>query len=139
MINQEIILKDENDSINLAKALVGKLKAGDILAFYGNLGTGKTTICRGIIKSVCGEDTNVISPTFNLLQTYKTDLFEVFHFDLYRLKHPDEIFELGIEEAFNNNLCLIEWPEIIEHLLPKDTIRIKIELKEDNTRTASLG
>lgn len=142
------ILKTEQDSVNFAYSLAKTLKAGDILLFNGNLGSGKTFICREIIKYFCGTGTNVTSPTFNLLQTYEAPNFVIYHYDLYRLKYAEEIYELGIEEALDNNLCLIEWPEIISGLfqtLPSGNSMININLKaiNDGSRTvemvASLG
>lgn len=137
MLNSKIILNSEQDSINLAIKLAQTLAKGDIVAFSGDLGSGKTFFCRQIIQFFCGSSTNVISPTFNLLQTYKTKDFTIFHFDLYRLKISEEIYELGIEEALQNNLCLIEWPELVEHLLPRPVIRVNL-LIENNQRMCEL-
>ena len=131
---QEFALKHEQDTKQLAQQLAGKLKSGDILAFSGDLGSGKTFFCREIIKNLCGRQTNVISPTFNLLQIYKYKNCFIYHFDLYRLKHTFEVYELGIEEAFSGHVCLIEWPELIEAILPKDTIHINIEIADSNWR-----
>ena len=122
-----MILNSEQDTLNYGKEVANSLEATDIITLYGNLGAGKTMIAREIIKYFCGETTIVTSPTFNILQTYQAPNFMIYHYDLYRVKSLNEIYELGIEEAFNHNLCLIEWPEIIESLLPKPYI--KIELK----------
>ncbi len=130
----EFISNSEQESINFAKEFATKLKAGNIVTFSGDLGSGKTFLCRQIIKGLCGKNTNVISPTFNLLQTYELPHFTIYHFDLYRLRDINEIYELGIEEAFTNNLCLIEWPEIIHPILPRDTINIKLEVISDRYR-----
>lgn len=122
------ILNNQQESIELAHNIAKNLLAGDILTFTGDLGSGKTFLCREIIKYCCGQDTNVISPTFNLLQTYKADNFTIYHFDLYRLKSLSETYELGIEEALQNNICLIEWPKIIEHILPNSTIKFNLQI-----------
>ena len=111
----------------MAREFASNIRPGDVLTFSGELGSGKSFFCREIIKYLCGEQTSVISPTFNLLQTYEYQSCAIYHFDLYRLKFPDEIYELGIEEALSGNICLIEWPEIISSLLPKDAIHIEIE------------
>lgn len=137
------ILKTEQDSVKFALDLAKTIKAGDILLFNGNLGSGKTFICREIIKYFCGADTNVTSPTFNLLQTYEAPNFGIYHYDLYRLKYPSEIYELGIEEAWDNNLCLIEWPEIISGLLQalpasNSVINIKLKVSDDGSRIAEV-
>lgn len=131
---QKFILNSEQETTELAKNIAGKIKKGDILTFSGDLGSGKTFLCREIIKALCGSDTKVISPTFNLLQIYQTANFEIYHFDLYRLNHPDEIYELGIEDAFDK-VCLIEWPEIISHILPKKSVtEIKISIISSTSR-----
>lgn len=139
MTPQKFLLNSEEETVELAKKIASKLKKGDILTFSGDLGSGKTFLCREIIKALCGDDTNVISPTFNLLQIYQAPDFEIYHFDLYRLKHPHEIYELGIEDAFDK-VCLIEWPEIISHILPKNNvIEIKISIINDNAREVVIG
>jgi tRNA threonylcarbamoyladenosine biosynthesis protein TsaE len=130
----EFISNSEQESINFAKEFATKLKPGNILTFSGDLGSGKTFLCRQIIKELCGQNTSVISPTFNLLQTYELPHFTIYHFDLYRLRDINEIYELGIEEAFTGNLCLIEWPEIIRPILPKDVLNIEIEIASEQCR-----
>ena len=130
---QEFILQDENDTKHLAQKIAKNIKPNDIFAFKGDLGSGKSFFCREIIKFLCGQQTTVISPTFNLLQTYEYKDCSIYHFDLYRLQHSSEVYELGIEEAFAGNICLIEWPELIDEMLPKETIHINIEII-DNTK-----
>jgi tRNA threonylcarbamoyladenosine biosynthesis protein TsaE len=131
---QEFILESEDDTKNLAIKIANTIKKGSIITFSGDLGSGKTFLCRQIIKNLCGQNTKVISPTFNLLQIYQAEDFEIYHYDLYRLKHLEEIYELGIEEAFADHVCLIEWPFIINNILPKDTVSIKIYIISDTTR-----
>lgn len=131
---QEFILESEQASKKLAQNIANKIKPNDILALTGDLGSGKTFFCREIIKSLCGQKTAVISPTFNLLQIYEHKNCSVYHFDLYRLNHITEIYELGIEEAFSGHICLIEWPELIDSILPVDsTTYISIRII-DNTK-----
>jgi len=127
------IVNSEEETILLARKIASQIKPLDVLAFEGDLGSGKTFLCRHIIKTLCG-DVNVSSPTFNLLQIYGATNFEIYHFDLYRLKSIHEAYELGIEDAFNHHVCLIEWPEIIRDLLPKSTITINIEMVNDASR-----
>lgn len=139
MQKQELTLKTEKETKKLALKLATQMGKGSIITISGGLGAGKTFLCRHIIKYLSEEDVKVVSPTFNLLQIYPTKHFEIFHFDLYRLKNLEEIYELGIEEAFSgNHVCLIEWPEIISDLLPKNTIVIKISINSDNTRLVSI-
>jgi tRNA threonylcarbamoyladenosine biosynthesis protein TsaE len=128
------LVNNETDTTQLARTMARNLKNGVILAFSGPLGSGKTFLCREIIKTLCGVDVNVTSPTFNLLQIYNAPLFDIYHFDLYRLKSPDEFYELGIEDAFNGHVTLIEWPEIISHLLPPSAINVKINILSDTSR-----
>ncbi len=139
----EYILQNEMKSTAWARNFATTLKSGNIVTFTGDLGSGKTFLCREIIRYFCGAQTNVSSPTFNLLQTYQNinhnnDSFTIYHFDLYRLKHSDEVFDLGIEEAWYNNICLIEWPEIIESILPKEAIKIHLQILEENKRALSI-
>jgi tRNA threonylcarbamoyladenosine biosynthesis protein TsaE len=136
-LTEEFHLNNEDESKELARKIAGNIKAGTVLAFKGDLGAGKSFFCRQIIKSLCGEDTKVISPTFNLLQTYETNGFTIYHYDLYRLEHVSEIYELGIEDALSGNVTLIEWPEIAASLLPQDTIYIQIDIIDDQKRLVS--
>ncbi len=115
----------------LAEAFAQLLKIGDIVALYGNLGVGKTAFTRFLVQSLCRADEEVPSPTFTLLQTYENDDFPIFHFDLYRLKQPEEVFELGIEDAFYDGVSLIEWPEKMGSYLPQKKI-LKIEISVEN-------
>ncbi|MDG1436913.1 MAG: tRNA (adenosine(37)-N6)-threonylcarbamoyltransferase complex ATPase subunit type 1 TsaE [Rickettsiaceae bacterium] len=139
MQNKTYILEHEQDSRDFAKQLANTIKPGSILVFNGDLGAGKTFLCREIIKELCGSQTRIISPTFNLLQTYDYKDIVIYHFDLYRLKNPSEIYELGIEDALSGNICLIEWPDIIANILPEDTIHIKIEIDGADKRKVTLG
>ena len=118
--------QNEQETARIASELAQKLHVGDIVALYGTLGMGKTAFCRGFIQSFLNEQ-DVPSPTFTLLQTYDTPKFPIYHFDMYRLKSPEEAFEIGIEDAFAEGVSLIEWPEKIGNLLPKKHIRIFIE------------
>ncbi|AFB31000.1 MULTISPECIES: tRNA (adenosine(37)-N6)-threonylcarbamoyltransferase complex ATPase subunit type 1 TsaE [spotted fever group] len=132
-------LNSEEETKKLAKLLAQSLKPNDIVLLNGDLGVGKTFFCREIIKYFCGENTSIISPTFNLLQTYKASNFTIYHYDLYRLKSPEEIYELGFEEALlNGNLILIEWSEIIKHLLTPPLIEVNLEVLDNNKRLCSI-
>lgn len=110
-------------SVKLAKSIT----LGDVITFVGDLGAGKTTLIREIIHSLLSDDKiEVTSPTFNLLHVYKFDNITISHFDLYRLKNLAEAYELGIEDAFFSSVSLIEWPEIIDDILPNDRLEIQL-------------
>jgi tRNA threonylcarbamoyladenosine biosynthesis protein TsaE len=116
---------------DFGKQLAKSLKSQDVVALYGDLGVGKTYLSSAIIHGLLGAEIEVLSPTFNLVHTYDTDKFKVWHFDLYRLDNSSEVYELGIEDAFNYGISLIEWPEIVEHLLPSNAIKIHIKFADD--------
>lgn len=106
-------------------------KPGQCFALYGNLGFGKTTFTQYLIKVLNPKIETIISPTFNIIQTYSNDIAEIWHVDCYRLKSVDEFYDLGIDEAFSNYITIIEWPEIIEDLLPSDVIKIQFSKMGD--------
>jgi tRNA threonylcarbamoyladenosine biosynthesis protein TsaE len=101
----------EASTIALAARLAGVAEAGDVLALEGPLGAGKTVFARGFIRALTRPDEEVPSPTFTLVQVYEGAACPIHHFDLYRIESPDELYELGIEEALGDGITLIEWPE----------------------------
>ncbi len=129
----------EKDTCAVAAWLAERVSAGDVIALYGTLGAGKTAFCRGFIQSLIGNTEDVPSPTFTLLQVYDTPVFPVYHFDMYRLKTPDEAYEIGIEDAFAEGVSLIEWPEKIGSLLPKKHISVQIQIQTDYRKIAIEG
>ena len=124
-------LSNLSDTQKLAESFSSLLQVGDIVALYGTLGVGKTAFTRFMVQYLCGKDEEVPSPTFTLLQTYEAENFDIFHFDLYRLKKPEEVFELGIEDAFYEGVSMIAWPEKMGNILPLDKI-LKIEISVEN-------
>ena len=123
---------------NLPAASKELLKiAGDcrIFAFYGAMGAGKTTIIKSICKSLGAVDL-VTSPTFTIVNEYKINAGEsIYHFDFYRIKKLEEIFDFGVEEYFaSGSYCFLEWPELAEEALPDGIVRIKIDVTHDNQR-----
>jgi tRNA threonylcarbamoyladenosine biosynthesis protein TsaE len=109
----------------LAARLAPLLRAGNVVALSGELGAGKTFLARAIIQALGGPD-EVPSPTFTLVQTYDLSPAPVWHFDLYRLARPEEAYELDIEDAFIDAISLIEWPERLGALLPRDRLDIHL-------------
>ena len=133
---EQIIVNNEEESKQLAQKIASNIKSGDVIAFEGDLGSGKSFFCREIIKHLCGSNTKVTSPTFNLLQTYESKNFTIYHYDLYRVEHISELYELGFEDALSGNVTLVEWPELAQSLLP-NLIFIKIEIIDETTRRIS--
>lgn len=123
-----ISCKTEQDTKFLAEKFAKIAKKGDVFALFGTLGAGKSVFSRYFIQKLT-DITDVPSPTFTLLQTYEAHNFEIYHYDMYRLKSPDEAYELDIEEAFYGGVSLVEWPEKILPLLPKDIWHINISVK----------
>ena len=116
---------------NLARQLAGIAGSGDIFALKGDLGAGKTVFARAFIQSLSDVDTEVPSPTFTLVQTYDFGTTPIYHFDLYRLKHAEEAFELGLDEAFAEGISLIEWPERLDNLLPPHCLTLTLVYGEN--------
>ncbi|MCR9268860.1 MAG: tRNA (adenosine(37)-N6)-threonylcarbamoyltransferase complex ATPase subunit type 1 TsaE [Hyphomonadaceae bacterium] len=115
---------------SLAQRLAPLLKAGDVIALQGGLGAGKTTFSRALIAALLGQDTDVPSPTYTLVQTYDGPDFPIFHYDLYRIEDPEEVFELGWEET-QDGLALIEWPDRAGAHLPAWRLDLTIEIAGD--------
>lgn len=134
---QTIPLADPAATEALAAAYAARLAPGDIIALTGDLGAGKTVFARALIRALgraAGiEIDHVPSPTFTLVQLYELADFTLYHFDLYRLEAPEEVWETGIEEAFAGGVSVIEWAERIEHLLPPHHIGIDLAFGADET------
>ena len=113
-----IILASEKETAALGAALAMQARRGDVIALYGPLGAGKTTLARGFIQKITDSDEEVVSPTFTIVQIYDAADVPIWHFDLYRLHNPDDAMELGFEEALATGISVIEWPERLGNLLP---------------------
>lgn len=123
-----LTLADEAATRGLGARLAGVLAAGDVLALAGDLGAGKTTLARGLIQAALGGCEPVPSPTFTLVQTYEPAAGPaIWHFDLYRLTEPEELIEIGWEEAMAGGIVLVEWPERASDALPPDTLWLLLE------------
>ena len=121
----QISLLNEAATLRLGAALAKHVHLGDTLALRGNLGAGKTTLARGLISALSGES-EVPSPTYTLVQTYETPKGELWHGDMYRLERPEDCIELGLEDAFLDCICVIEWPDKLGDFLPGASIDITI-------------
>ena len=119
-------LKTENATRKFALALGAALKRGDIILLRGGIGAGKSFVARAVIQSLQEHPEDIPSPTFTLVQTYETSVGEIWHADLYRLSSVGEVEELGLLEAFDSAICLIEWPDILGSLIPEKALQIDI-------------
>lgn len=120
-------IADEAATAALARRLAPHLAPGDVVTLHGDLGAGKTAFARAVIRALSGAEVEVPSPTFTLVQTYDTDAGAVWHFDLYRLSGPDEVTELGWEEAADG-IALVEWPERLGPLAPANRLELALRL-----------
>lgn len=138
---EQINVKRLEDLPQAARQIVGLLGTNRIVCFYGAMGAGKTTLIKAICDELGVNDT-VVSPTFALVNEYTTALGNpIYHFDFYRIEKLEEVYDFGYEEYFysDNGICLIEWPELMEELLPdKGVIRFAINVNDDGSRTISL-
>jgi tRNA threonylcarbamoyladenosine biosynthesis protein TsaE len=135
---RKITLKNPDETARFARDLGCKLAAGDCLLLQGNIGAGKTHFARSLVQSLQDHPEDVPSPTFTLVQTYDTRNGELWHADLYRLGSLDEITELGLEDAFDTAICLIEWPDRLEELTPKQALTLGFSPDPDAPDTRHL-
>lgn len=122
-----VITKSADETVEFGKKLSSQLKQGDVVSLYGDLGSGKTQLVKGICLGL-GVKQTVNSPTFIIVNEYSSTNFPaIYHFDLYRMKSQDEILETGFQDYLaGNSITLIEWPEKIEDLLPENTVIIRL-------------
>ena len=123
----KFLLEDEARASRFGAALARHLRAGDTVLLEGPVGAGKSHIARAAIRALCGDGTEVPSPTFTLVQVYDGPECEILHADLYRLTDPDEIVELGLVEAMESAILLVEWPDRLGSYLPAKAIRLHLE------------
>ena len=117
----------EKETFELGKNLGEQAKAGQIFCLNGDLGVGKTVFTQGFAKGL-GIEENVNSPTFTIIQVYEEGRIPLYHFDVYRIGNPEEMYEIGYEEYFfREGVCLIEWSKLIEELIPEEAINIEID------------
>lgn len=133
---QEITFEINNieELSKVSDSLISLRDKSNIIAFYGNMGAGKTTLIKNLCQKL-GVHDEVNSPTFALVNEYQTEnLDSVFHFDFYRIKSLEEVFDIGYEDYFyGGNLCLLEWPELIDPLMPEHFIKVEITLGDTDT------
>ena len=134
------MLQDAAASESLGARLASVLRVRDVVALQGDLGAGKTTLARGLLRALAGDpDMDVPSPTFTLVEVYEFPALAVWHFDLYRLKRPEDAWELGLEQALGEAVSLIEWPERLEDLIPTDRLEIRLSMDGAGRRADLAG
>ena len=126
-------LENEAATANLGVWLSDHLTAGDCVLLSGPIGAGKSHLARAFIRARLGRMEDVPSPSFTLVQTYEADV-DIWHADLYRLSRPDEVIELGLEDAFLSAICLIEWPDRLGSQAPRDALHIDLSAEGDGRR-----
>ena len=131
---EDIYLPDESATAALGAALARQIRRGEAICLNGPLGAGKSTLARALVRALTRPDEEVPSPTFTLVQTYDGPDFPIAHFDLYRLSDPDEAYEIGLDEALEDGIALIEWPQRLDDRLPADRLDIEITLEGDARR-----
>ena len=119
-----------------ARDFIAAMGEGTVFAFYGHMGAGKTTFIKAVCECLGVEDV-INSPTFAIVNEYRAESGElIYHFDFYRIKKLDEVYDMGYEDYFYSGaLCFIEWPELVEELLPEDAVKVYIEENADGTHT----
>ena len=132
-----ISLANEAATARLAHRLAPYLRAGDAVMLQGDLGAGKTSLARALIRCLAEEAIEVPSPTFTLVQLYDVPQGTLWHFDLYRLKQPEDVYELGWEEALAEAIVVVEWPERLGSLKPAIALTLRLEF-EGQGRTLTL-
>ena len=130
---------DLNQVPDIAKEIISSAK-NKLFLFYGEMGSGKTTLIKEIVKQL-GVEEVASSPTFSLVNEYHSDKGEIiYHFDFYRIENEEEAFDIGVEEYFySDHWCFIEWPEKVENLLPLESVAIRLTINQDNTRTIQIN
>ncbi len=134
-----LFLPDDTATTRLGILLAGLVGPGDTLLLHGSIGAGKTHLARALIQARLGRAEDVPSPSFTLVQTYAADGVNIWHADLYRLSHPDEVLELGLEDAFSTAICLIEWPDRLGGSAPKTALHITLTAEGDGRRADLSG
>ena len=130
----EIRISDLELIREAAREFIQHIGEHRVFAFYGEMGAGKTTFIKAICEELGVEDV-ITSPTFAIVNEYTSSDGPIYHFDFYRIKKLEEVYDMGFEDYFYSGaLCLIEWPELIEDVLPEDAVTVQIKEEEDGTR-----
>ena len=134
----EIIINNLENIREAARAFIDAIGDHKVFAFYGSMGAGKTTFVKDICEELGVEDV-ITSPTFAIINEYSSREGVIYHFDFYRIKKLEEVYDMGYEDYFYSGaLCFIEWPELIEEVLPEDAVKVSIRENADGSRTVQL-
>lgn len=139
MTIQTVICTNADDTASLAQRFASVAKLGDSFLLEGQIGAGKTHFARAFIQALLTEEEDIPSPTFTLVQTYDGPDCEIWHADLYRLTSVEESAELGLDEAFETAICLVEWPDRLGDYAPKNAVTISFSVEDDETRKVSFS
>lgn len=140
-MSKQITIKDINDLPRAAREFMSLMDDRTVYAFQGEMGAGKTTFIAALAQALGVDPEDANSPSFAIINEYRSQTTAelIYHFDLYRLETIDEALEIGIEDYFDSGaLCLLEWPERIEPLLPDDTVVVRIAVNPDQSRTLTI-
>lgn len=132
-------LPDPEATETLGRKLALLARPGDVFLLEGPIGAGKSCLARAFIRARLGREEEVPSPSFTLVQVYEADGVEIWHADLYRLTHPDEVWELGLDDAFTAAICLVEWPDRLGAHVPPDALRVRLEAAGEGRRALISG
>ncbi|NJM82934.1 MAG: tRNA (adenosine(37)-N6)-threonylcarbamoyltransferase complex ATPase subunit type 1 TsaE [Tabrizicola sp.] len=138
-IPNSLFLASEEATSRLGECLATLLRPGDSVLLDGRIGAGKTHLARAIIQARLPQREEVPSPTFTLVQTYDTPGGEIWHADLYRLSHPDEVWELGLDDAFRTAICLVEWPDRLGRHHPPEALHLSLREEGEGRRVRLSG
>ena len=134
----EITIKSLDTIQEAAKEFINRMGEGKVFAFYGKMGAGKTTFIKALCETLGVKDV-ITSPTFSLINEYTDGKGNsIYHFDFYRIKKLEEVYDMGYEDYFYSRaICFLEWPELIEELLPENAVKVTIEEQADGTRSVT--
>ena len=139
-MEKKIVINGVDDLPRAAREFAENMGDATVFAFHGEMGAGKTTFINALTRVLGVEDDIANSPSFSIVNEYRSDTTAelIYHFDLYRLENLEEAIDIGIEDYFDSGaLCFIEWPEVVNDILPNDTVDVHIKVNEDGTREIS--
>lgn len=135
----QLVSRSLSDTIKIGRKLAHGLRRGDIICLSGQLGSGKTVLTKGIAEGIGFKKEAVVSPTFVIIRQYDKGKLPLYHFDLYRLRSPEDIQSLGYEEYFfGEGVTVVEWSDKLKHLMPKEYLSIEVEIKTETDRCLHL-